>query len=410
MKELHSNDLEATISSLGDCLRRSTNEKLPLLECAGRVLAEPIVADRDSPPADMSAMDGYALTMADLQRKEPIPFSSLSVPGREPPTYRSGHAMQVFTGGIVPSNYDLVIKREDTIEEPGSLTLREYIHACQGQPEAMKLIKSMKDNIRRKGENAKKGSVVIAAGTLLTGAQLAVAANFGAAVIEVSRRLRVSILTTGDELKGVDESVEPWQLRDSNGPTLHGLLQRHQWLNVAPPQRVGDQPERMESALSQLLENADAVLLTGGVSMGDFDYVPQSVVRVGGAVIFHKLPIRPGRPMLGGVGPAGQLMLGLPGNPVSAAIGSVRFAIPLLARMAGLRELSVNNFVELVNPDDRKLPLEWFRLVRTRGTNSAELVTSLGSGDLVSLSQSTGFVHIPANQVGVGPWKYWSWE
>lgn len=158
------------------------------------------------------------------------------------------------------------------------------------------------------------------------------------------------------------------------------------------------------------MKSHDAVLLTGGVSMGDHDYVPQVVRELGGEVVFHRLPLRPGKPIFGAAAD-GKLLLGLPGNPVSATINAIRFAAPLVDRIAGRTDwLRCPPRVRLHEPGEKTLPMHWLRPVRVRSDGSVELVTGKGSGDLVSLVQSDGFIAMPPDGRGAGPWPFYPWS
>lgn len=398
------------IDELAEQLRHVEAERLPLAEARGRVLSRDVTADRDSPAADVSAMDGYALRSADLPPEIPaggdsslveLSVTGESTPGTPPPEAPPiGSAVRIFTGAVVPPACDAVLRREDAHE----FTDRIRIVRSRDRSPAT-------DHIRYRGENATAGSNVLRRGTILHAPQIAAAANFGAATIDVARPLRVQTIVTGDELLEVDQPVEPWQLRDSNGPTIAALLSMHRWIAPALARHVVDDLGALTEQISRGLQHADAILLTGGVSMGDYDFVPAAASAAGCHQVFHKLPVRPGKPIYGAVGPEGQLVIGLPGNPVSAAIGTVRFALPLLRRMAGCEPwMPLRPTVKLDGAGPKTLPLHWFRLVRLTATGAAELVTSRGSGDLVSLAVSSGFVEQPPSTSGPGPWPYWSWS
>lgn len=393
----------AIVAQLAAQLRTVESEVIPLEQAVGRVSAGDVLADRDSPAADVSAMDGYAIRHSDAIADRVLQVVGEAVPGSPPPPApAAGETVRIFTGAIVPRGCDLVIKRED-VQEPTSSTnssTGEIKLGDQGlKPGA---------NIRRRGENAAANSVVLASGQPLSAVQIGVAANFGAQRLTVSKAVRVTIVVTGDEVLGVEQAVQPWQLRDSNGPTLSGLLQSP-WLTVRR-QRAADNLDALTAQLAQLWQENDAILLTGGVSMGDYDFVPQAAEAAGATRLFHRLPIRPGKPIYGAVGPQGQLLLGLPGNPVSASVGGVRFARPLLSKMAGLEHWQSPRLrAQIVNPDDKTLHLTWFRPVRIVAGGNLELLRSQGSGDLVALAGSDGFVEIPADQPGAGPWDFWSW-
>lgn len=369
-------------------------------DCTGRVTSADILADRDSPAADVSAMDGYAIRLADLETSEDISVEGESVPGAPPPAMPASGVIRIFTGAIVPSGCDAVVKREDTIESAQTIRLSDS---------AMRT--SIGEHIRRAGENAVEGSTVVPRGTLITSAVRATMANFGADNPEVFSRVRVTVLTTGDEVGSFDRvEPKPWQLRNSNQVAVASLLSNKIWIHARPPIHGKDDREKLASTLAEQLKASDAIIMTGGVSMGDYDFVPDIIRDVGGKIIFHGLPIRPGKPILGAATMDGKLILGLPGNPVSATVGCHRFAIPLLARMSGqVNWLSSNPMIYLDNAGDKTIPLHWFRLVRVIDHGKAQPIESKGSGDLVSLGQSSGFVEMPQNAKGAGPWPYHAW-
>ncbi len=197
-------------------------------------------------------------------------------------------------------------------------------------------------------------------------------------------------------------------IRDSNGPMLDAWLRTLPWLRVVARARVRDSLQSLRETIEQYLNGCDAIILTGGVSMGDTDYVPQAIESLGGEIAFHRLPIRPGKPVLG-ASLAGKLLLGLPGNPVSVAVTSRVLGLPLLSRLVGRCQRPVQPLVVLGNPDTQQLPLAWYRLVDLDPHGSVRLVASKGSGDLVSLARSAGYVAIPPGQSGAGPWQLTLW-
>jgi molybdenum cofactor synthesis domain-containing protein len=375
-------------------------ENIDADDCSGRVLAKEIIADRDSPAADVSAMDGYAIRMEDLARTEAIPISAESAPGNPPPGMQAGAVVRIFTGAVIPADCEAVIMREDTEEFDGAIRFR---------PSALKATRG--DHIRRAGENAAAGSGVVAAGTLVTAASRATMANFGCDRAQVYAPVRVCLITTGDEVGLFEqETPAPWQLRNSNRGSLAALLNPVPWITIHHIDHCPDDRPALTGLLAERLEQSDAVLLTGGVSMGDYDYVPEVVQELGGDIVFHGLPIRPGKPILGAATAAGKLILGLPGNPVSATIGCRRFAIPLLAKQSGQTDWNPPcPVVRLEHAGNRTLPLHWLRLVRLTEHGVAEVVISHGSGDLVSLAHSTGFVQVPPGQRDQSAWPYYAW-
>ncbi len=390
-------DPATAIESLAACLNViGTERSAPV---AGRVLAEPILADRDSPAADVSAMDGFAIRLVDLNQRQ-IVISDEIQPGQSPLSLPPGTAVRIFTGAVVPAGTEAVVMREQTDESvPGLVTWLDGAKTV-----------ARGESIRVQGENGKAGDEVVAAGTLLTSGSIAASANFGAAQVLLHRPVRVAIIVTGNEL--LDTSAQPtaWQLRDSNGPTIAAACAQRSWIVCQSPVRCPDDAGHLEQQLSNALREADAVILTGGVSKGDYDHVPGVIAGLSAKIIFHRLPIRPGRPILGAVSAAGQLILGLPGNPVSALVGMTRFGIPLLAKQSGQRDWqAIAISVAVSGPIEATLPLHWYRLVRVTSPDAAELVDSRGSGDLVALAHSTGFIYQPPSTSGPGPWAYYSW-
>ena len=369
---------------------------------SGRVLAEPIIADRDSPPIDVSAMDGYAIRLADLSQSQPhgvaMRIAAVAAAGAAPPGLPPHEAVQIFTGAAVPTEADCVVRREDTIEavhEVKFVVLADSLRVGQ--------------NIRRRGENIQAGQIVLARGTVLSAPVMGAIATFAPMQLLVQRRVRVVVLNTGDELAGIGQAVEAWQIRDSNGPLLETWLRQLPWIELVGRRHVGDSLESVMSAIAEQLSLADAILLTGGVSLGDTDFVPEAITKLGGETVFHRLPIRPGKPVLG-ASLSGKLLLGLPGNPVSVAVTSRVIGLPLLRKLAGISPMEeAQPRCLLSEADEKKLPLVWYRLVKVAQDSAVRLVDSQGSGDLVSLAQSDGFVEVPIGASGVGPWRVRWW-
>lgn len=391
--------LMAAIHRVADLLSPVNSELTPVELVAGRVLAEPLCADRDSPPLNVSAMDGYAIRSSDLLLKT-FPVQAIAAAGVEKTCLTPHTAVRIFTGGPVPDEADIVVKREDTVEHEGSVTISLTPNdIVLGQ------------NIRKQGENCRAGQALIPSGTLLTASRMSSVATFGPAMVSTYRQVKVGILNTGDELVPPGQPAQPWQIRDSNGPVLESFLRQHSWIEVVERRSVGDELSEIVDALHSQLQLADAVMLTGGVSMGDRDHVPEAIQACGGRALFHRLPIRPGKPILGAIGPNGQLICGLPGNPVSVAVTARRFALTLLRKLSGQNVDTdpASRMVTIVNPDSKMLDLIWYRLIKMLPDGNAELCDSSGSGDLVSLSTSDGFVEIPAGQSGAGPWLLRSW-
>lgn len=364
-----------------------------------RVLAEDVRADRDSPAADVSAMDGYALDLRDFKIGVPISISGESAAGSPPPNHQSGTATRIFTGAIVPDGCNLVIKCEDTVESDQQIVIQPSVGDVQSG-----------EHIRRAGENATAGSTVLSAGAMITAASRATLANFGVSSAKVFDRVRVSVMTTGDEVGSYqDVPPKPWQLRDSNRSSVSAVLTPNAWIDCHDVSHSQDNRSALAEAISSRLNASDALVLTGGVSMGDYDFVPDVVRELGGEIVFHGLPVRPGKPILGAATKTGQLILGLPGNPVSATVGANRFLLPLLAKQSGQANWNrPRTLASVTNPDEKTIPLHWMKLVRLVDDGRAEIVASRGSGDLVSLGKADGYVSVPPGEGGEGPWPYFA--
>lgn len=386
----HLSPLEAAIEKLSIRLQPVSAQQSSIADVAGRVLAADLVADRDCPALDMSAMDGYALR---LEESLPVtlPVQGTAAAGSEPLTLLPGQAIRIFTGAAVPVGADCVVRREDTVEQSHQVQLTIALHELRGG-----------QNIRRRGENSRQSARLLARGSLIDASSIATVASFGPGTLSVYRPVRVAVLNTGDELADPGAAVKDWQIRDSNGPTLAAWLDRLSWVETAARQRVGDTLQNVQAALTAQLEHCDAILVTGGVSMGDTDYVPAAIESLGGEILFHRLPIRPGRPVLGAI-LDGKLIVGLPGNPVSVAVTARVVAEPLLRKLAGCEFAAPRLLVRLAETDDNRIDLTWFRLVTIDASGAVHLTQSQGSGDLVSLSRSSGFVEIPAGGDAQGP-------
>jgi molybdopterin biosynthesis enzyme len=179
-------------------------------------------------------------------------------------------------------------------------------------------------------------------------------------------------------------------------------------LDAASPRRGADDPDALAATARELLDRADLLLLTGGVSMGERDFVPGVLRSLGARVLFHKVPQRPGKPILAARLPDGRTILALPGNPVSVLVTARRFAIPLLDRLAG-RPHEQPPYVAIERPDDARLDLWWHRIARHRAPGVADLIPGKGSGDIVAAARADGFVEVPPHQGGPGPWPFYTW-
>jgi molybdopterin molybdotransferase len=299
--------------------RALPGEEVPLSEAGGRILSREIVAARDLPGADISMMDGYALRSADAPEALRIVYEVAA--GDAPPgqPLRRGEAARIFTGAPVPAGADGVVMQEHVARSGNELRI-EPAHL----PEAGQ-------HIRRRGEEVHAGAPVLPLGTMLGAAELSLAAACEAARVQVHRRPRVAVLTTGDELVALGREPAPGKLVETNSHALAQLAREA----GAEPIVLGIAGDRVEE-IARKLGGAEAEVLvtTGGASVGDHDHAQAALERLGGKLLFHTVAIRPGKPVLFGTASGGRLVFGLPGNPAAAMLGFelfVRLALRILS-------------------------------------------------------------------------------
>jgi len=293
-------------------------EAVPLREAAGRWASAPVAATRTQPEQPLSAMDGYAIRFADL----PGPWDVIgeSAAGRPFAGTAAAHqAVRIFTGAAMPAGADTVLIQEEARREGERLHLDGEGPAFEGR------------NVRATGLDFNSGELLVAPGERLTPARVALAAVAGRATLPVRRHVRIAIAATGDELRAPGSPLAPGQIPESNGTMLAAMLAglpvEIEDLGILP-----DRHDALEAAFSRV--SADILVTTGGASVGDHDLVHPALLAAGATIDFWKVAIRPGKPMM-----AGRLrdtvVLGLPGNPVSAFVTARIFLIPLIAHLSG---------------------------------------------------------------------------
>ena len=367
-------------------------------ELGGRVLAAPVRLDRDSPACDNSAMDGFAVRHAELH-SGPLPIVGEAPIGEQPAELPKGAALRIFTGSPLPRGADTVLRLERGVESNGVLRLADGVQLAAGV------------DIRRQAENARTGDVALDAGTGLSAAATATLASIGTQSVSLYRRLRVTVIVTGNELESADERpLPPWRLRDSNGPTLAALLGDAPWVASVTRLHSADRLEGLIERLRAALSDADAVVLTGGVSKGRYDFVPEAITGAGGETVFHRIAARPGQPTLGAVH-EGKPIVGLPGNPLSVLCAGRRLLVPMLRKRAGLAVADPPApTVTLSEWAGKPQAITWWRPVTLTAAGVATLVSLRGSGDPFGPAASDGFVETPAGADGLGPYAYYPWR
>ncbi|MGB8147651.1 MAG: gephyrin-like molybdotransferase Glp [Azonexus sp.] len=367
-------------------------EFLPVRSALGRILAADIVAPHDVPAHDNSAMDGYAVHFASLAADGETrlnvvgtAFAGNAFSG----LVGKGQAVRIMTGAVLPAGADTVVVQEVTRIEDGAV----IIPAGQRQGQ----------NTRRAGEDLARGAVALAAGKRVGPAELGLIASLGVAEVAVRRRLRVAFFSTGDELASIGKPLAPGEIYDSNRYTLHALLTRL-GADIIDMGVVPDQPAALEAALGEAAQVADAIITTGGVSVGEADFVRDILAKLG-EVSFWKLNIKPGRPMaFGKVGNA--WLFGLPGNPVAVMVSYTQFALDALLRMSGLDPLPLRPLLNVTAGNAiKKQPgrREYLRgqIAAVDGRWQVKTTGNQGSGVLRSMSEANCFVVLPEDCAGV---------
>jgi len=287
----------------------------------GRVLAEDIIASHSTPPYDNSAMDGYAINATDIPDSDTTTLNIIGTSWAGKPfsgTVSTGDCIRIMTGAKMPAGADTVIMQEHVIKKEGAITINTG-HCA-------------KQNVRYIGEDIKQGDTVLTIGKTIGAAELGIIASMGISEVTIYRKLRVAIFSTGDELRGVGEALDDGQIYDSNRYTLYGMLQKNT-IELIDMGVIPDDPTQIETAFQQASSVADVVITSGGVSVGDADYVKETLEKMG-SINFWKIAMKPGRPLaFGNINEA--LFFGLPGNPVSVMATFSQFALPAIRALAG---------------------------------------------------------------------------
>jgi len=373
------------------------SERVFLRAALDRVLATDVTAPFDVPPHRNSAMDGYAVRAADLPAEGDTRLAVIgeSFAGRPfAGKLGAGQAVRIMTGAVVPEGVDTVIMQEHVQRDGDTITVPSGQRAG--------------DNVRHPGEDMKRGDLVLEAGRRLNAADIGLLASFGIAEIDVHRHPVVAFFSTGDELKGIGTPLGEGDIYDSNRYTLHALLERLP-VDIRDMGVIPDDPVAVRAAFIEASAHADVVITSGGVSVGDADYVKQTLDELG-KVDFWKIAMKPGRPLaFGRLGEA--VFFGLPGNPVSAMATFTLFARPALIKRAGATPATPLTLRARAQGRLKKRPgrKDYQRGILGQaddGTLTVETTGLQGSHVLSSMSRADCFIALPreTGDVEAGEW------
>jgi len=378
-------------------------ETVPLTAAVGRVLRQDIVADRDFPPYHRVTMDGIALRYEALQAGQTeFAIERTQLAGAEPqPLTDPRAAVEIMTGAALPPGADTVVRYEDLDLANGRATVR-LAPPKRGH------------NVHPQGSDETQGTRLLAAGQRLSPAEIAVAATVGAATVAVARRPRLAVVSTGDEIVPVEATPLPHQIRRSNAAMLHSAL----LLDGAEADvfHLNDDLASLKASLPPLLAGYDAVLLSGGVSKGKADFLPQALREVGVQELFHRVAQRPGQPLWFGQQTGGAVVFALPGNPVATFAAYYRYVRAWLAVAQGAAPAPVR-YAVLTEPVEFKPVLTYFMAVRLASSPDGRLLAhpapTSGSGDLAGLLDADGLLELAPELVRFEAgtaWPVWAYR
>ncbi len=380
-----------------DACRPLPVEKVGLIEALGRVLGEDIIAPRDNPPWDNSAMDGFAVRWEDIRQEHAITKTMTLKVIEEVPagkvatkTVGPGQAIRIMTGAPMPKGADTVVKVEDTESTDDTVTIFKEVERG--------------GNIRPQGEDVKKGDTIIAKGSVIRPAEAGMLAILAKAFVPVYQQTRVAIVATGDELVDLDERLEDDKIVNSNSYGTAAAVREAGGI----PFLLGiakDQPAALKEKIAQGL-TADVLVLSGGVSMGDYDFTKAVFKELGAEMNFWHLAIRPGQPLAFGK-IQGKLAFGLPGNPVSSMVTFEQLVRPALLKMSGHRSYG-RPVVQAVfqekfskKPDRRHFLRGMLKM--EKGTLTVRTTGPQGSGILTSMVKANGLIDVPLQVEKLNP-------
>jgi len=364
------------------------SETISLTEADGRVLHEPVNADRDFPPFDRVTMDGIAIAYASFEAgQREFPIQSTQRAGMPQQTLdQPSHCIQVMTGAMLPIGTDTVIRFEDLNTDEG--VARITVDSLRHQ-----------QNVHHQGLDRKMGTNIIPTGIQMHSPEIAVAASVGMSQIRVSKRPNIAIISTGDELVPVENQPLPHQIRRSNGYQVAASLKP--WAESCDLFHLVDDKALIKAELARILHTYDVLVLSGGVSMGKADFIPQAMHELGVQKQFHKILQRPGKPLWFGIWEANTPVFALPGNPVSTFVGCIRYVLPWIKQASRLA-VAPPVMAQLSEAVTFKPDLTYFLQVQAQTNDEGILVAKPfhghGSGDFANLIYANAFMELPTGK------------
>ncbi len=363
---------------------------VPLKEATGSILQETLRADRDFPPFHRVMMDGIAYKLQDITENDTLIVDGLQHAGEPPQTVRlPGYCLEVMTGAVLPENADTVTRYEDLI-----------FYEEEGRKIAKLMVKPEKkgQHVHHQGTDRGAGEALLSPGTWLSPAEIAVAASVGKTHLQVSQAPVVGIISTGDELVDIDETPQPYQIRKSNTYALKAALSEIRIPGAL--YHLKDTKEDIRRGLTQAFSHHDVLILSGGVSKGKRDYVPEVLAEIGIQQVFHQVRQRPGKPFWFGKQDS-KTVFALPGNPVSTFLCFYRYVAPWLRAVLGVPDASPP-YALLSEEVTFEPALTYFLQVKVQPTSEGQLMaqpfSGHGSGDFANLLVCNGFLELPANK------------
>lgn len=377
-----------SVNEARDIIRTHTrsfgSEVIPFEKAVDRILDEDVKADRDFPPFNRAAMDGIAIALSDWENgMRTFPVKGEQFAGAPQETLHPASCMEIMTGAVVPHGADVVIRYEDITIENGQATVN-IAEISQNQ------------NIHQQGVDSKAGTVLIPVGKQLTIGDIGILTSVGKVVVKVKRMPKAALISTGDELVEPSETPQPHQIRKSNIHTLATLLKKAgvEYTTF----HIDDEKEEISNAIDGILKGYDLILMSGGVSKGKRDYIPEVLEELGVKKHFHRVMQRPGKPLWFGSDDS-TIVFGFPGNPVSTLACFMVYCRFWLDTSLGIT--IKEQHAVLGKEINFEKELTFFATVSVKNENGQLIANPLkanGSGDLVSLSLADGFIELPAEK------------